>query len=591
MSSFFVSSDKIKVGQTEVSVPAENGMNFNPGGRIAISIPPTSKFIDLSQTRLKFDVDLTLPTITATSGACRLQLDAETGLHSLIRSVRIFTGGAGRVLLEEIEGYDILTALRFDYETNQNLVNKRVLTEGATGYDPACRGTLGTTKTDCGNCLSSAYTTRKSDNVTLSSSFTADTDYDFKTVKGELHLNTGLFRNNAVFPSVLTDGLFCEILLRDAGQVFRQLDSTLAHRRLQLNPYFQSLNGSDAVPAEWLNGSVSNVFYVDATTNNQTSLGTFPFVVGQHITWATEDYTTGVISNGSLNGSSGIITQIEQVTGTQYGVSKTKVTLNASILNTMVSTATEDIVMVSSTPEDAVTFNPTYVVSNVEMLVEQIEVPDGYERSMMSMMKEGGTINYDYRSFTNYKYSQVKTDLVANIRLPLLESRATAILCVPTDATVYTSKQSLSCSDTYLVNVESGDNNNYSNRSGLVGVCDNLQNYQLIYDGKINPSRKVDTAKIASLTSISQQWCIEAEKALAMSDIEPMSFLAFQSNFFIGRALALGENAVYDARGKDFNLQVEYTGATAPVKNHLWNNYVSHVRRLVIKNGGVSVQV
>ena len=77
-----------------------------------------------------------------------------------------------------------------------------------------------------------------------------------------------------------------------------------------------------------------------------------------------------------------------------------------------------------------------------------------------------------------------------------------------------------------------------------------------------------------------------------MADIEPMSFLSFQDNFFIGRALALGKNAVYDARGKDFNLQVEYTSAVdVQTKPKLWNNFVSHIRRLEIKNGSLMVQV
>ena len=34
MSSFFKSADKIQVGQTEVSIPAENGLNYQAGGRI-----------------------------------------------------------------------------------------------------------------------------------------------------------------------------------------------------------------------------------------------------------------------------------------------------------------------------------------------------------------------------------------------------------------------------------------------------------------------------------------------------------------------------------------------------------------------------
>jgi hypothetical protein len=56
MSSFFVSSDKVKVGQNSVSVPSENGLSYRPGGKIDIFIPPTSKFVDLSQSKLKLNV-------------------------------------------------------------------------------------------------------------------------------------------------------------------------------------------------------------------------------------------------------------------------------------------------------------------------------------------------------------------------------------------------------------------------------------------------------------------------------------------------------------------------------------------------------
>jgi hypothetical protein len=573
MSQFFKSADKIQVGQTEVSIPSE--------------------FIDLSQSKLKMNVSLAIPTVNTNNGATRVQLDAETGLHSLIRSIRIFSGRK-TALLEEIEGYDILTALRFDYETNENLRAKRALTEGCTNYDPACRGTRGSLKTVQGNCFSNPYFTKVEDvNTTLSSSFSAsDVDYGFHVATGELHLNTGLFRNEAVFPALLTDGLFVEILLQDARRVFRQLDSVNRNRRLNLNPVFHSTNGSDgseATNGSWKNGSEIKSFFIQRQ-NNQTSTQVCPFVVGEKITFVPDidDFSA------STNGSIGQIEQIEQVTGATVGTSKTKITLSASITNTTgesLGDADQEYLVVSANLEDndsISSYDPTYTVSNIEMIVKQIQVPDGYEASMMAMMKEGGTINYDYRSFTNYRYSQLQSDNVANIRLPLIESRATSILCIPTDATSYSAIQSMSASDTYLEYTDSIDRRNRSSRSGLVGICDNLQDYQFIYDGRINPSRKVDTSKIAAKNSISQQWCIEAEKALAMSDIEPLSFLQFQSNFFIGRALALGKNAVYDARGKDFNLQVEYTGADQ-TKPKLWNNYVHHLRRLEIKNGGLTV--
>lgn len=587
MSNFFTSSDKIQVGQTDVSIPAENGLNYNPGGKIDLYVPPTSKFVDLSQSRLQMKVKLSIPTITADSGALRLQLDDKLGLHSLIRSIRIFTGRK-TALLEEIEGYDILTALRFDYETNDNIKKKRALTEGATAYDPASRGTLGTTKTDLGNCFSNPYFS-KLKNETQTASFTFAEANDFQEVKAELHLNTGLFRNEAVFPALLTDGIFIEILLQEKKKLFRKLDSVNEFRRLRLNPVFHSINGSDngsATNGSLVNGGTTNELFL-TRDNNQTSVPTCPFVVGQKIALKAPDGNNASVTAPQT------ITQIEQVTGAAVGTSKTKITTGANITNNLgydLIGASGTAVVVDATTSVPATYEPSLVISDVNLIVKQIQVPDGYEQSMMTMMNEGGTINYDYRSFTNYRYSQLSGDNVANVRLPLIESRAMSILCIPTDATNYSTKDFLECENTYNEDNAPNDTVNNSARSGLVGISDNLQEYQFIYDGKINPSRKVDVSKISAKNSISQQWCIEAEKALAMSDIEPLSFLQFRSNFFIGRALALGKNAVYDARGKDFNLQLEYTGADQ-TKNKLWNNYVSHLRRLVIRNGSIAVQV
>ena len=440
MSHFFKSADKIKVGQTEVAVPSENGLNYRPGGKIDIFIPPTSKFVDLSQTKLKMNVSLAIPTVNGSNGATRLQLDAQIGLHSLIRSIRIFSGRK-TALLEEIEGYDILTALRFDYESNENLRAKRGLTDGATTYDPACRGTLGSLKSQQGNCVTNPYFKETEINETLNTSFsTTDEDYDFKVCQGTLHLNTGLFRNEAVFPAMLTDGIFVEILLQDARRVFRQLDSVNRNRHLTLNPVFHSINGSDGqegISGSWQNGSnlgADKSFFI-TRDNNQTSTQTCPFVVGEKITFVPGE---AGYASASVNASIGTIESIEQVTGVAVGNSKTKITLVANVSNTTGTTlggGTPKYHVVSANLEGNASissYDPTYTISNVEMIVKQIQVPDGYEASMMAMMKEGGTINYDYRSFTNYRYSQLQSDSVANIRLPLIESRATAILCVPT---------------------------------------------------------------------------------------------------------------------------------------------------------------
>jgi hypothetical protein len=231
----------------------------------------------------------------------------------------------------------------------------------------------------------------------------------------------------------------------------------------------------------------------------------------------------------------------------------------------------------------------------------------------MGMMKGGGTMNYDFLSSTNYKYSQLKGDRVANIRLPLSQSRAKSILSIPTDGEVYSDRKAITGmgdalglswyagdaypkadapSDmTYLEELDDGyDKANFSVRSGLTGCWDELSDYQWFYDGKLNPSRAVQTDKISGRFGIQQQPLIELEKALAMAQIEPLSFKKFRSNACIGRALAL-QDGVYDCRGRDFNLQVNYMSQRAPVKNKLWHNFVSHLRRIEVKGDQISLQV
>ncbi len=70
----------------------------------------------------------------------------------------------------------------------------------------------------------------------------------------------------------------------------------------------------------------------------------------------------------------------------------------------------------------------------------------------------------------------------------------------------------------------------------------------------------------------------------------PCSFKKFRENFAIGRALSL-QNGVYDTRGTDFNLQVEYQETNPPLVDKLWNCWCMHLRRIVISGNGIALQV
>jgi hypothetical protein len=169
---------------------------------------------------------------------------------------------------------------------------------------------------------------------------------------------------------------------------------------------------------------------------------------------------------------------------------------------------------------------------------------------------------------------------------------------IPTDSSTYTPEQAMNASGTYFI--EYGDEDDgfqelykiRSTRSGLVGIVDRLNNYQILYDGKLNPTRPVSCERIADRVSIEQQPLIELEKALAMGGIRPLSFTKFRENFCIGRALTL-QDGVVDLRGRDFSLQVQYDAAIAgeSAKNKLWMSWVAHLRRIVVKGDAISIEI
>jgi len=598
---FWTSEDKIPIAQKKVSIPAENGLSYSANQKVNFHIPPQVGFIQPKESYLKFDVKIALPS-NASCTPVHLQLDAETGGQCLIRDIRVSSGGAGNVLLEEISNYNTLVALRYDYETNDNLKKRRSLTEGTTVYNPQQRSTHGVKKTQLQNVTENPYWKGP-----MEASTTADfSDTDNYNVKCLLPLHTGIFQNDKVFPCMLTEGLRIEIILENSVNVFRMLDQTNSHRQVQANPVFHSTNGSDSKMDgfEGPAGATSVYVRLDNNIGADATVANCPFAVGETIHFFNVSDSREIHSTGD-NDNNPTIASIAMSGGTGGHLNQNilLITLdNAFIPNEIVrpgyllcSGAVSSGVARGRCPS----YIPTYNINNCEMILQTLEMPGGYTSKLNSMMKEGGSMNYDFLSFTNYKISQPSGETVANLRLPLVESRAKSILCVPIDATIRSVADNINGSGTYLedkfpnVATALADKSwakNHSVRTGLVGIWDRLSQYQLMYDGKLNPNRKVECSRSAS-DSINQQPLIELEKALVMAGIEPHSFLRFKENFCLGRALSL-QDGVYDARGKDFALQVEYQEVgLAPQFNKLWNCYCAHLRRMVIRGGALSIEV
>ena len=593
MSSFWTSEERIPIRQTKVSIPAQHGLEYSPGQKCEFHLPSGVGFFQPKESYL----NLTCQILKSTVGApTRLQLDAETGLQVLIRDVRIYSGGSGRQLLEEYQNYNTLVALKYDYETNDSLKAKRGLTEGATVYSAETRSTTGMPQTQQNNLTQNPYFKPLPKSASFSSAWD---NASYLEVKGLVPLNTGIFQNDKVFPIAMTEGLVVEIIFEDARRVFRTLDQTNRHRHLQANPFFLSNAKGAAKPNDVPvfpkanNASLFNEFYVrrDNCQGWSGDISAFPFVVGESVSFI--NASDGVLNPSVGTGSTTtLIKRIEYVGGV---VNAIKVTLNGSYRGSQ--EVNQENVLFSDSIRAATSYNPTYKISNAEFVLQQVEMPAGYTSKLATMMKSGGSMNYDFVSATNYKASQLRSERVANIRLPLVESRAKAILCIPTDASASSTQGLLDTATTYITDFDleststiNAWNANHSQRTGLVGVSDQLTNYQLFYDGALNPSRKVKCGKISSKRSVDAQPLIELEKALVMGGIMPFSMLKFRENFCIGRPLSL-QNGVYDARGKDFALQLEYQETLPPKKDKLWMNWCVHLRRIEIKGDSISLQI
>ncbi len=645
--SFWNADEKIPVQQTKVNIPAEHGLDYTDGQVIHINIPPTIKYFQPRESYLRADIQLKVDG----TYPVKLSLDGETGAQVLIRDIRIFSGGSGAVLLEEIQNYNTLVALQYDYETNDAIKNKRAMTEGALCYSQENRSTLGNTKTIMNQTRHSPYHTpyisgttnrTKTDDGAKVWGQTGNVSQgsQYNLAKVLIPLHTGIFQSPKVFPSLLTEGLRIEILLEDAERCVRLPDTIHPNRRRSLGLEFHSTDGIDDtidLAGAWAAEGDTQDIYVQRT-NNMTSIENCPLVIGQKIQlykWNNWDGATGYAGheNRMKTSINMIIEELQYMpagtntatAGGKYGL--LRIGLSAVVRNKSTyqinsnwfvkDDSIMETIALTSVPSTT-GFKPTYELKNVEMILQTLTMPQGYTQKLIGMMSSGGAMNYDFLSFTNYKYSQLAGDRVMNMRLPLNQTKAKAILCVPTDASVYSARQQICGSgDTgagdlngggpegadkqypsadmpsYLNYVEDTDTQDYynvSNRSGLVGIADEISDYQFFYNGQLNPSRKVECDKISRRVGVQQQQLIELEKALAMSGINPLSFMKYKENFCIGRALAL-QQGVYNTAGRDFNVQCNYQGSRAPVKPKLWCNYVSHIRRLVVQGDAVSIQI
>jgi len=600
--SYWNNGEEPPVKQTQTSIPSTNGLSYSGGQRIDLHIPDTIELFDGRHSYLQFKVKVQE---VGGNGATRLQLDPKLGGQSLIKNIRIFENGASGKLLEEIQDYNCKVGVQYSYDTDDSLKAMRALKEGCLTDCPDNRGTLGTSISNLINTKFNPYYKPKTIDPSLVGGQGGEFgNADYLEVKCSLPLHTGIFADALqAFPNFLFEnGLRIEIDLEEAPRVVKQLDSVNRNRRLAQNPVFY---GTDVNGTAWANNNAfTSEIYLDVD-NNITSVGNCPFVVGERIGIVDIDDPTN-IANFELNAVGNapaypVINQIDTNAGYvrltldqayRNPVGSINITTGQNFV--LYSTTIDSLVLAPALPARA-SYDCTFEVSDVEMVMQSLELDKGEKAKMMSELREGGAMEFDCLSATNYKHSLNAGNRQATINLPISNTRAKAMIVVPTDATYYTSAQLVGSIGTYVEEQADGANVNNvhdailrSAQSGYGGIIDNLTEYQFNIDDKLTPSRPVVCKKAILGRGVSAQHLNELDKSLNVSRIVPRSFADFNRNFCIGRAYALGDG-VSNLQNRTNQLQLSYNEATAPQKDKMLNCFVFHLRRIVVRNNNVDV--
>jgi len=610
MSSYWKNDDKIKVSQTQVSVPSTNGRSYTgtagqSGRRIDFEIPPTIKFMDGKNSYLQFDIKIGIP---ATLTPTRLHLDPFIGGQSVVRNLRIYSGNRA-VLLEEISDYNAKVQIEYSYNQDDSMRAMRALKEGSLVTTVENRGTLGTSVSNNIDLDSNPYY-KPVGTVPVGRDW--GTGDDFVTAKLSLPIHAGLFSGNSkLFPVGMCNGLFCEVDIEDPARFVKQLDSVNRHRRMKQNPIFHGVSvGGGALT---INNATNRTEIFLGLQNNMRSVAQCPFVKGERIgICSTTDprnecaltLTAGgaqgypKIENIELDGSGKIKITCEQFQNSDSGTGVEATSNNFILFSAAIDTDRRENDDASAVLVAATTSYPiTTEISNAEIVVQQVGVDPRYEAGMMQKMRDGGTIEIDIPSVTNYKHSLLKSNRNATINLPVSNTRAKSMIIMPTDATTLSVADLMAgAKNAYEEENTAMDGRLHSIRSGQVGIIDRLTSYQMLVDDKLVPSRPIVVSKINKGASISAQPLIELEKALNQAGIVPRSFVDYNRNFLIGRAYALNDG-VANLNNKSNQIQLLYNETTAagadraPAHDKLLFCFLFHIRRISIKGDSVSVSL
>lgn len=562
---FRVKNSSMTMGYDSIKIPCRNGLQFGENGQIVFDLGREIGMANLKNAVIELDFN-----INGSANAPCLQLNRVNGGQSIINRISIRSNGR---LLEQLDNYNLYSALHYAASHDNGVMNKRSVTEGCaksykiqdnpyvTQNQAAAAGVALNTVAQCWKFID-----RKLQIPILGGIFQSEKSMPLMAIPLEVEIilekNVRCLYSN---PN-LTDNLACE----DVGAA--QVDSLI-------------LTAAECRKFGVVGGG--NEFPTDEKLNMKSCL---PLRVGQRVLVQKTGGAGVLVNGGQFN-----ITSINDDGAGKIEIGFGNNINDAAAMTGVTISATNDGELFTNAAaaggHNVVAQTVDYQVKNPRLIVPKIIPAPAFTKAMGAAIAKGAYA-FDIVSYTDYPTDINGTTTRSTNIIPADLSRVKALLCVPQ---------------------ELQDINKFNNVRAQQGRFMNAESYEYQINNRMVPSRLVNLTReghgsfvlgqynyinvpnYASGTCLSAVHVHEVEKALLDSDIDVrnLKFLAKTDNgnddltdgyYLIARTLGpygMSENLM----GVSANLYLNYDGTNQSLK--LLHNFAVHIRTIQLGPSGV----
>jgi hypothetical protein len=551
---FKANQDTSFVPTKTISIKPEAQIDYNPKSQNQVRwlIPQYIGFFDPRGTQLKYKLTM--------SGRGHAKPDHRGGVHSLWRDIRVRDGTASSEM-EMLQDYNVFVSQWWNYTNNESINHKRDLFEGRSA------------NADLNNQL---YYGPMGDWSTGD----IRTTYDRKTLEINQPIHSGILGGSKVFPVVATQGLRCEMTLDQFQRscVITSNDGVDALGFFSSKIAILGATGADANAKQEKNvigtefqciikqpadSPVSRGVNRNASPTNNN-----PFDIGDPLYIKLADLTVekllGIITAFDKDADGDLV--IKYIPTRALGVALgTDFPVNSQIYYKPIDRVNGFVA--TNVPTAQVTSagqSQSYTISDLEMLLLQVQPPAGYVEGMMKQIGSEKGLSLDYRTHSLYRFNLNTLNGLTNQLIPATQQRAYSIFSVP-----------LSQDEQLDIKV-----------SAFSGAVDGCQNYQYVFGGSLIPDRPIDLQRYTQTPKRTDALhLVELEKALINANYGVRNLLQVPDKFLIGRAFSK-YGQIFNLSGESLSLRVEYQGAS---QQKLFEHFVCYLKRINISPNGVMV--